>query len=296
MTDLSNSDSVSVLPSVLQAAFDKTAADRAALKDEEIIQLNVDVPTAYQIVFGSLPEIRALRADIVNELVKFDVTLLTKVEDYACALLQAHRAFQTADAPTPGLAQLNDQAFALRDRFQSVAQMLAKLGVISASRLSEIKMITGYRNIAVDLANLTEIFRDAWPSIANKTPITMKEVADAENVAKQLLDAVALRDQSRPVLTRATDDRLRAFTLFARAYDEIRSAVIYVRRHKDDADKIAPSIYTGHGGRAKQKNEQPATPAAPAAPAPVSPTDATQPVATVPQGLGNPNESPFVQS
>lgn len=37
---------------------------------------------------------------------------------------------------------------------------------------------------------------------------------------------------------------LRAYALFARAYDEVRRVVTYLRWHERDADQIAPCLYT----------------------------------------------------
>lgn len=286
----------SVSPSVLQAAFDKTAAERAALKDDELLAVNVDVPNAYLIVIGSLPEIRAVRAQIVDELPKFDVKKFDAMEDYANALFQSQRVLQTAEAPVEGLVELNDRAFALRDRLFSTAQLLVKLGVINSGRIAEIKNSTGYRNVGVDLSNITQIFREDWAKIENKAPITLEQVVVAEDVAAQLLAAVAQREQAPAAVGRAAEDRARAFTLFARTYDEIRWAVMYVRRHKDDGDKIAPSIYSGRGGRPK-KSDEPPVPATTApsttSPATAPASGATQPAMAEPAALGGRGGSPF---
>lgn len=43
--------------------------------------------------------------------------------------------------------------------------------------------------------------------------------------------------------------RQRAFTLFVRAYEECRRAATYLRWHEDDADDIAPSLWTKRNRR-----------------------------------------------
>ena len=54
----------------------------------------------------------------------------------------------------------------------------------------------------------------------------------------------AERRNGGPAATAAAAlDRQRAFTLFARRYDELRRVVTYLRWHQGDADRIAPSLY-----------------------------------------------------
>ena len=43
--------------------------------------------------------------------------------------------------------------------------------------------------------------------------------------------------------------RVRAYTLFVRAYDQCRRAATYLRWGEEDADEIAPSLFANRGGR-----------------------------------------------
>ena len=89
--------------SIFQQSFEKTAAERDALKVEELYVINLDIPTAYATVIGSLPEIRAVRAEIAEAISKFDVTSIDALEDYAGAMMRAHNVFSTEAAPIAGL-------------------------------------------------------------------------------------------------------------------------------------------------------------------------------------------------
>ena len=75
---------------------------------------------------------------------------------------------------------------------------------------------------------------------------------------------VKIADGSTP-----TERRARAFTLFFNAYDQCRRAVGYLRWNEDDADQVAPTLFTGRARRASSAEPAPAespaaTPAAPA--------------------------------
>jgi hypothetical protein len=58
--------------------------------------------------------------------------------------------------------------------------------------------------------------------------------------------------------------RARAFTVFARAWEECRRAVTYLRWHEGDADKLVPSLRSNKGPRRRGASAAGAPPAAPA--------------------------------
>jgi len=73
-----------------------------------------------------------------------------------------------------------------------------------------------------------------------------------------LLAALGVREHgASPPAFDAAERRACAFTLFMRAYDQARRAVIFLRWDEGDADEIAPSLYKGRGGRG-QRAEAPA--------------------------------------
>jgi hypothetical protein len=106
----------------------------------------------------------------------------------------------------------------------------------------------------------------SWSNLEGKTPLSLQELNQAANPALDLASAIGSKEQSPVVIGEAARSRQAAFTLFRRAYDEARRAVLYLRYHEGDGDEIAPSLYAGRGGRGKAKPEQ--TDTAPAAGAP----------------------------
>ena len=93
------------------------------------------------------------------------------------------------------------------------------------------------------------------------------------------------------LLSSATENRLRAFTLLVRSYDAVRRAIAYLRWRQGDSDHFAPSLWAGRGGRGKSPlgAEPPAsveplvveqTPGAPATPAASTDTEPVAPSAT----------------
>jgi hypothetical protein len=115
-------------------------------------------------------------------------------------------------------------------------------------------------------------------------------VEHALKVAAHLLGLTGQKDQSPVVVAAAADMRKRAFTLFSRAYDDARRAIIFLRWHKEDADTIAPSLYASRGGSKKKSNAEESIPA-PAASSVQTTAPTTTATPTAAQASGN---NPFM--
>jgi len=90
------------------------------------------------------------------------------------------------------------------------------------------------------------IFQEAWDTVHDKTTVTSEEVERAAVLGSELHIALGLRRvgadlQSKPPESQLTRDR--AFTLFVRAYDEVRRGVTFLRWYEGDVDSYAPSLY-----------------------------------------------------
>ncbi len=93
------------------------------------------------------------------------------------------------------------------------------------------------------------MFKANWPAIGERTPVTVTVLNNANDRAEELLEAVALKDRAPVTASEAGERRRRAFAIFARAYKDAQRAVAYVRADHDDAEEIAPSIFTKRARR-----------------------------------------------
>ncbi len=89
------------------------------------------------------------------------------------------------------------------------------------------------------------MLRQNWEKISTKTAVQMSEIDQAISISEQLVRAVAGREQAPVVTAEQAQLRQRNFTLFARAYDQVRRAIIFLHWDEDDVDSIAPSLYAG---------------------------------------------------
>ncbi len=289
---------------LVNAVFERVRPEMMALKPEELLSISLDISPAVATVLGVLPEVRALREQIVKELPTFDIGRFDAVEDYALALSFAHAKFLSATQAPDDLEALSAESLKVRERLLAEVNALVQHGIVGEAQISQLKGANGYKNVATDLMVLTNVIQSVWPQVQGKLLTTSQDLEGALRVATRLLRVVGLREQGPAQVAQATDERLRAYTLLMVAYDDVRRAVGYLRSQQGDADDIAPGLHPGRP-RSKRSGAEPQAPvAAPAAPvvtgAPGAPTPAapahpanTAPVAPEPSKSA-PTNGPFM--
>ncbi|HEU4538075.1 MAG TPA: hypothetical protein VFS00_28335, partial [Polyangiaceae bacterium] len=125
------------------------------------------------------------------------------------------------------------------------AELLARFGLLDATRAASIRSGTGYLDTANDLTALAAIFHAAWPEVASKSIVTIEEVNRAAELGPRLVGAIGRRQQGTDgagEAGEAHEQLARAYTLFFNAYDECRRGVAFVRWREGDADAFAPTL------------------------------------------------------
>jgi hypothetical protein len=236
---------------------------------------NVSVPRAAAIALAAEPMIRKLMKQLREEHPSFDIRLVDDLRAIALATWHLHVA------PKPEGAEdrvklLVTEGAPLKHTLMLQAELLADRNLVGAEPLAAIRAGRGNLDLANDLVALSQIFRSNWDAIKTKVAIVEAELDRAAELGTSLLQALGERDVTTAEMTeqdRAADTRFRAFTLLVRTYDEVRTAIRYLRRKEGDADVIAPSLYAN---RFRRRSSDPApehagapAPAPDAAPAPV---------------------------
>jgi hypothetical protein len=231
-------------------AFARVLPVAMALDSRELAAVNIDIPNAVTLVLGKLPGIVALRPSIQEQLT-FDIRFVDHLETFVLATAHAHALCIAAAARSESIDGLAGRAGALRDLLYSDAEALAKRGLVSRARLRQLRTSSGYKNLAFDLLGLSVVLRESWPIIHGKTAIELSDLAQAERLGEALLNAIGRRERAPAVASALARQRQRVFTLFFRAYDQVRRAVCYLRWNERDADRIAPSLYVRRRKRRK---------------------------------------------
>lgn len=245
-------------PAPKKPASPQTAAESFAAIEPELASvdparyavINVDIPQSVSIVLGALPGVMALREAIMKELPLFPIVLLDMLRQYALGAWYAHLLALPPSGPDNPVKPLLDEADPLRANLLGDAEALARRGLLPEETVKEIRAGHGNVDTANDLVALSALFTRYWEAIKNRTAATEEEVRRAGELGPLLLAALGVRDHGVVIAPAdAAERRVRAFTLFVHAYDEVRRAVYYLRWHDDDADTLAPSLYKGRGGR-----------------------------------------------
>jgi hypothetical protein len=233
-------------------AFAETEAERAALAESELLDVNLDLEAAIatalkteQRLQSLLPELRKLPIDLER---------IERLGTYARAAMMAHTQSRVAVPPRAGLEELYREAIALRQSLRSDHDNLVRQGVIAA-HTGGVRFSMGHRNVAYGLMSLVEIYRRLASAIAGKSAVANPVLERAERVAAELIERAAHKDDLRKRKTAVTEDRRRAYTLLFRAYEATRRALSYLRWEMGDAAAIAPALHAAPGaGRRRQSD------------------------------------------
>ena len=251
--------------SIYRQAFEQIRPEVEAVQDENFIQIAVDIPSAAVTTQGAYAQIVALRPEFVEHLPKFDISLVDKLETYALAMFCAHMDYRAAVDPPAELAALVEKAIAKRAILLADVNTLIAYGLLAPEVVNELLGVNGYKNVMTDLGTLASVLRTNADRIAERTTVKPAELAEAEDLATKLGKTVGVRELSPQAIAQVTRNRLAAFTVFMKAYEEVRAALQYLRHHEGDGDHIMPSLFAGRGGRKKSTDDptdKPNTPTA----------------------------------
>jgi hypothetical protein len=259
-------------------AFKATANERAALDDAEVAVVTVDVKLAVPMVHATIARTAPFREAILAQ-PAVDHAKIAALKTYADALWQAEALLKMA-LTSSELPELFTSALKLRERLITDAQSLAARGVIDGAVLAELKGDSGYANVSLDLLALGTALGENVPEVVANSAIKQADIDQAINLGVELSNAVHQRDIDPAAIEKAADDRARAFTLLAEAYDELRRVLSFLRWKDGDADTLAPSLFVRKKG--KRASVEPApTPAPEPVPVPAPSPPPEPPTANV---------------
>lgn len=286
MTELSAVPATTATPLTLQQSSDQSAAERAALT--ELRHITVDPTNAVTTVYGAIPAIMALKPEVEATFKAFPMKYIDNLSVYASALLFAHTNWLFATTPSPELQELIAQAVRGRVRVVSVAETAAVHGLISPEVLKDLQGPKGHKNVALDLLGVTGVLRRNWAALEGKVPLTLSDLSSYEQIAQKVVQTVGEREMAPAADSAVSMERKRAYTVLIEAFEEVRAAVIYIRRKQGDADQIAPSPFAGRGG-SKRKDEDEAE----VEPTPGASTPANGASAAAAVPVGHPDSNPL---
>ena len=234
---------------VQRAAFERMRPQFEAIPREEAMHVNVDATYAAGLGAWVAGRLGAVRAQLQPLAPYLDLQAIDQLADRAHAFAYAHGEYLFATTPQEPIAELHKEAAKLIDLFLLSASALSAQGLLPNERVALVRTSTGYRNASEYLTALTKLFKDYWSEIGTKTGVTMQQVDRGAVLAVQLLEGSIERMHAPLTPSEATVARERAFTLFYRAYDELRRAVTFLRWHDGDIEQLVPTLFLRNGKR-----------------------------------------------
>ena len=238
------------LVSRFRYAYDSLFAEICAVPEPVLVPITLDVPGTVTVVLGVWPKMRSLRSTIANTLADFPILVFDKVLVYALALGYAHTIYQTVTKRPNVLTELAKEGPLQRAILFADATALTKRRIIDKSLLKSLHGTHGYKNVAFDLLALSNMLRTPGALSATRAAVNESDLDKVECLAEKLLVAASWRSRLPDTIIEATRNRQAAFTLLVNAYNEVRAAILYLRRQRGDADTFVPSLYVG---RAKKR-------------------------------------------
>jgi hypothetical protein len=226
-----------------------------ALRPDELLVVNLELPSAIATALGVAPRLKALWRTLRSALLDFDFDLVEALEDFALVLNHAHGEYLVAIPPEVPHARWVKEALHLRRALRAKARGLVAAGVISSDSLALLQGTASHRAVANDLVLLAELERRNVLGCSAQSVRTAQEAERVRIVTAELLAAMGNSQANAAELDAARDFRQRAFTLFVRSYAEARAGVAFVRRNHGDVDRLIPSLYSRRrAGRARSKS------------------------------------------
>ena len=259
----------------------------AAVSDDTLLHINVDVASVVTMICGAWPQLEVLRPQLAM-LPEFDPVMFDRVEGLALALAHTQAMYLSASTPVGTLPALAADGNRLREWLLDEVRLLAKRGLVDAGFTASFRGGSGYKVIAFELAALVNCVRMLPATVRARLHVTGEELTAADDLERAITLELGRREQAPAVAAAVSRTRSQAFTLVAGAYDEVRRGVLYVRWHGGDGEALAPSLYAGRGGRRGTESEDVAggTVVAPAGAAAATPKPRIAP--------GMPGSSPFI--
>ena len=225
------------------AACDQTRVQMAALRDEELLVVNLDIPSLVTQVRAALPELRQLEARIVARWRQAPPARVDRLERYSWALEHTHGPCQGLEVPHRNSTPLVRELRALRWRILDDLRVLVRTSVLDESLLEPFGDVQSHRSLASSVCELVALCRAHWPQIENQSPLTTDELSQAFARAMALMQQLPRRRRLPEASLCALRERRQAFTLVVREYTEFRRAAQFLCATKAEVDRIAPSLY-----------------------------------------------------
>ena len=223
-------------------ALDALRIELEQIPESRLETIRLDPAEAIPLALGVSANVKRFEAEVVRLFGETAGRHIGRLELTARAFGRAH-ANHVIALHGKDVADMADDLARLRRVLLVEAQSLVAQKRLSSAVLAELAGGNGYKAMCLDVVQLVAAFRADWAGLESATPVTSPELDHAEALSNALFTTIGENEHAVSSSPTAAM-RQRAYTLFVRTYDEVRRLVTYLRWDEDDADEIAPSLFS----------------------------------------------------
>lgn len=241
---------VTKFDNALDEARTKVRPEAMALPEGSVRKYNLDPPFVASVIRSAWPQIEPLLPSIAK-LDGADAKLVKLVPTAVDALLLVD-----GKLPRKSSMPVRDLASAVEQRRELInaARPLADRGYIDSAILDRASTGTSYLDVGNGLLTVANELMEKWPKIHSKTVLEAAEVQSAQKAGYALIGSANAKPENEATLAELENERDRIATLVIDGWNEVRTALVWLRRKQGDANELAPSLYA-RGGGAKSKSD-----------------------------------------
>ncbi len=222
-----------------QREFEKNLPEMRTVAPRDFLRITVDTLGAAGTALGALA-----RIEESGQFKNIGTKFRARLKSLAFALFYATtRVREMSDAQQSALEDSVSAGTELREQFIAAARALVTKKLFDPKVLADLLAGHGYRDLAADLTAYATIWRKNAKRYRGLSIITDADVKAAAQLGTKILAAASTRAKSPAEYREAVEYKTRAWTLFARDYNQLRKDVSYARWDDGDAAEFAPSLY-----------------------------------------------------
>jgi len=252
------------------AAAPSGSASARVVVPEGFVVMRLSAATAAGIAEGALPRILKQHAAIEAE---FGAERAAYIHGLTSIVNETQSAFLDVTMVEAGgsVAALHAEVAASHALLLADADGLIHRKLLDPKLVEPCRPAQGYLTTVSSTLLTVKLLRDRWEQIKSRAPTTKEDLDLAESKAVELRQRLNEGDLSAERIE-AMERRAQLLATLVRQYGEIRRMIGFVRYWHDDADTIAPSLWSGRRGKkpasgandggedVQEKEEQPALP------------------------------------
>ena len=272
-----------------RAAFQRLLPQIERITEEQLLQVNREIPFVTGIVLRAVPKLLAQRALLESTYKGFDFARLDGLHAMALAAQYADAGATAGGVVVDELPGAYAAAVKAHRRLSLALASVIEHGIVPERARTELAGATGYATTAADVLRMYQYIDATWAKGSSvKAGLTREELEEYRATRDELVDLIARREKAEAELALGGMRRKQAFTLMVSAYEYVRAALTFafLQEGKGSVEAIAPSAYTmakTPKRSAKGEVEGKKTPSEPPAPpVPMAETVESAPTFTLP--------------